>query len=185
MDKIFLDSIKNATPVVAGDLEIFLDADDELQLIANHIKKHNQHNEYISPERIKFLYSPKPKKDGGRYVMADVFKRSDMEKMVNDQYDFIVTVFYDVWRKLDPDNKVIVLDKALCGIEVDENLKAKKKAPDSKEYLANLHFYGADNVMRISEVIDMACTSAIAERKERAKNQDAPVDANSMDEVEG
>ena len=59
--------------------------------------------------------------------------------------------------------------------------KTKKKTPDSKEYLNNLHFYGADKVMRISEIIDMACSNAIEQRKENAKNAKETIDANSLD----
>lgn len=180
MDKTFLDTLKNATPVVAGDLDFYLDADEEMQMIAEYIKKHNQHNEYIEPARIKFLYAPKPKKDGGKFVLTEVFKRSEMEKCCNDQYDFIVTAFYDVWIKMGSEEKVILLDKALCGIEVVED-KTKKKAPDSKEYLANLYFYGADKVMKISELVDMSCSSALEQRKENAKNKNEVVDANSLD----
>jgi len=182
MEQSFLDKLKNATPGIAGDLETYLDADDEMQIIAEYVKKNNSHNEYIEPSRIKFLYSPKPKKDGGRFVLTEIFKRSDMEKMVNDQYDFIITAFYDVWKKMEPEQKVIILDKALCGIEIVDDSKSKKRAPDSKEYLANMHFYGADKVMRISEVVDMACANAIEQRKENAKNsKHEVVDANALD----
>lgn len=178
--KELLEKLKNATPVIAGDLEQYLDADDEMLMIAEYIKKHNQHNEYVEPQRIKFLYSPKPKKDGGKFILTDLFKRSDMEKMVNDQYDFILTCFYDVWKNLAPEQKVIVMDKALCGIEIVED-KIKKKAPDSKEYLDNMHFYGAEKVMRISEQIDMSCVNAMEQRKENAKNAKLAIDANSLD----
>jgi len=179
--KTLFEKLKNATPGVQGDLETFIDADDEMRIIAQYIKKNNLHNENIEPDRIKFLYSPKPKKDGGRFVLTDVFKRSDMEKMVNDEFDFIVTAFYDVWKKLDPEQKLIVLDKALCGVEIVDESKTKKRAPDSKEYLSNMHFYGADNVMKISEIIDMSCASALEQRKENAKNAGGPIDANVLD----
>ena len=53
------------------------------------------------------------------------------------------------------------------GEEVE---KLKKKAPDSKEYVSNMYFYGAEKVMRISEVIDLSCASAMEERKEKEKN---------------
>jgi hypothetical protein len=150
-----------------------MDADDEMLSIASYIVKHNQHNEYVLPERIKFLYSPKPKKDGGRYSLFDLIKRSEIEKMVNDNFDFILTIFYDVWAKLEPEQKIIQLDKALCGIDMgdgEEIEKLKKKSPDSKEYVSNMYFYGAEKVMRISEVIDLSCASAMEERKEKEKN---------------
>lgn len=172
MDQQFLNSLKNSTPVIQ-DLQTYMDADDEMLAIAQYIVKHNQHNEYVLPERIKFLYSPKPKKDGGRYSLFDLIKRSEIEKMVNDDFDFILTIFYDVWAKLEPEQKIIQLDKALCGIDMgdgEEIEKLKKKAPDSKEYVSNMYFYGAEKVMRISEVIDLSCASAMEERKEKEKN---------------
>jgi len=172
MDQQFLNSLKNSTPVIQ-DLQTYMDADDEMLAIAQYIVKHNQHNEYVLPERIKFLYSPKPKKDGGRYSLFDLIKRSEIEKMVNDDFDFILTIFYDVWAKLEPEQKIIQLDKALCGVDMgdgEEIEKLKKKAPDSKEYVSNMYFYGAEKVMRISEVIDLSCASAMEERKEKEKN---------------
>jgi len=174
MDTIFLNKLKNSTPVIQG-LETYMDADDEMIEIADYIKKHNQHNEYIETNRIKFLYSPKPKKDGPRYVLFELIKRSDLDKMINDEYDFILTAFYDVWSKLEPEQKIIQLDKALCGIEISMNenteAKPKKKAPDSKEYVANMLMYGPEKVMQISEIVDMACQNAIEQRKEEAKNR--------------
>lgn len=172
MDQQFLNELKNSTPVIQ-DLQTYMDADDEILKIAKYIVKHNQHNEYVIPERIKFLYSPKPKKDGGRYSLFDLIKRSEIEKMVNDDFDFILTIFYDVWSKLEPEQKIIQLDKALCGIDMgdgEEFEKLKKKAPDSKEYVSNMYFYGADKVMRISEIIDLSCATAMEERKEKEKN---------------
>ena len=54
--------------------------------------------------------------------------------------------------------------------DVGEIEKLKKKAPDSKEYVSNMYHYGAEKVMRISEVIDLSCASAMEERKEKEKN---------------
>lgn len=174
MDTTFLNKLKNSTPVIQ-QLESFMDADDEMKEIADYIKRHNQHNEYIETERIKFLYSPKPKKDGSRYVIFELFKRSDIDKMINDDYDFILTAFYDVWSKLESEQKIIQLDKALCGIDINVNdntePKPKKKAPDSKEYVANMLMYGPEKVMRISEQVDMACQTALEQRKQDAKNK--------------
>jgi hypothetical protein len=170
MDQQFLKELKNSTPAIQ-DLQTYMDADDEMLMIARQIVKENQHNEYVLPQRIKFLYSPKPKKDGGRYSLFDLIKRSEIEKMVNEEFDFIMTVFYDVWAKLDPEQKVIQLDKALCGIDMGdgESEKSKKKSPDSKEYVSNMLFYGAEKVMRISEIIDLSCATAVEERKEKEK----------------
>ena len=87
---------KDLTPKIQ-DFTGFIDADEELREIANYVKKTTTHNEYVEPAKVKFLYSSKPKKEGGRYVVSDLIKRSDMEKMIDDTYDFILTVFYDVW----------------------------------------------------------------------------------------
>lgn len=178
MDKDFLTKIKNLTPVIQN-LDTLMDADEELSEIASYIKEHNQHNEYIEVDRIKFLYSPKPKKDGSRYVLFELFKRSDMEKMINNEFDFILTVFYDVWVKLESEQKIIALDKALCGVDPDVHnehtlAKPKKKSPDSKEYVSNMLFYGPEKVMNLSETIDLSCQSALEERKAKAKEKNKP-----------
>ena len=170
MDKIMFDKLKHSTPTFA-ELREFEDADDEMLDIASYIKKTTQHNKYIEPKRIKFLYTNKPKKDGGRFTLFDLVKRSNLEKMITDQYDFILTTFYDVWKDLEPEQKLISLDKALCAIDIGdiENQKIGKKAPDSKEYTANMKFFGAEKVMNTSEIIDLACQRIIETRKEEEK----------------
>lgn len=181
MDQVFLNKLKDATPIIK-DLESYYDADEEMLQIAKYIKKYNEHNSYVEPEKIKFLYSAKPKKDGARYVLFELTKRSDMEKMIDINYDFILTVFYDVWKEITPEEKIIQLDKALCGIEIVDETKSKKKAPDSKEYVANMHMYGPDKVMELSEKIDISCISAIEIRKEKKKNGSASED-NDLDAI--
>jgi hypothetical protein len=172
MDQAFKTKLKNSTPVFS-QMNKFEDADDEMREIASHIKRTTQHNEYVEPERIKFLYTNKPKKEGTRYGIFDLMKRSDLEKMIENRYDFILTVFYDVWKDLEPEHKVMSLDKALCGVDMGsmENPKITKKAPDSKEYIDNMKFYGADQVMETSEIIDLACQRIVEDRKEQLKLQ--------------
>jgi hypothetical protein len=170
MDKDLDLKLKNNTPIYQS-IEKFEDADDEMLFIASHIKSTTQHNEYIEPNRIKFLYSNKPKKDGSSYTLFDLFKRSDMDKMINDTYDFILTTYYDVWKDLESEQKIMLLDKALCGIDMGnmENQKIGKTPPDSKEYKANMRYYGADKVMNTSEIVDSACRRIIEEKKEQQK----------------
>ena len=45
--KDLIEKLKNATPGVAGDLETYIDANDEMQMIAQYIQKNNTHN-YLS-----------------------------------------------------------------------------------------------------------------------------------------
>ena len=63
----------------------------------------------------------------------------------------------------------MMLDKALCGIDMGnmENQKVGKNPPDSKEYKANMRYYGADKVMNTSDVVDLACRRILEERKEQ------------------
>jgi hypothetical protein len=162
------------TPVLPADFEGYMDADDELNPIAKHIKDTTIHNADIETNRIKFLYCTKnPKKEGGRFVLASLVKRSEIEKMVNDEYDYIVTVFYDVWKDLDEKNKTIQLDKALCGIDMGtlEKPSLSKKTPDTREFNDNLRFYGAEKVLDSSEMVDVACQRVLEERKERKKEE--------------
>jgi hypothetical protein len=169
----------------------FQDADDELIHIAQFIKNKTPHNSEIEPDRIKYLYSRKPKKDAGRYIAGYLIVRSAMDKMVNDKYDYFVVVYQPVWKDLDSKQKVIQLDKILCGVDIAQGkdmaeVLYKKKQTDSREYIENMRHFGADEVLKSSEIIELACTQAIEKEKEEAKNakNGVVVDANSMDENE-
>ncbi len=142
----------------------YLDADEEMQQVANWIKANTFHNSEVKPERIKFLYTTVAKKDGGRYVLGTLQLRSDIEKMVNDSFDYIVSVHYKSWKELDISNKVIQLDKILCGISMGEG-KTKKTSVDSKEFINNLRHYGAEVVLQSSEIVDMTIDRIIEQEK--------------------
>lgn len=162
------------TPVLPQNFEGYMDADDELLSIARHIKNTTVHNADIETSRIKFLYSTlNPKKEGGRYVLTSLTKRSDIDKMVNDDYDYIVTVYYEVWKDLDDSNKIIQLDKALCGIDMGTADKPvlKKKPSDTREYNDNLRYYGAELVLNSSEMVDLACQRIFEEKKEQKREE--------------
>lgn len=190
MEKIFLNKSvleeieKNSTPVIQH-LEGYFDADEELAPIAKKIKEYTQHNEYVETNRIKFLYSDKPKKDGGRYTLFNVVHRSDIEKMINDEFDFVLIVFYDVWKDLKAEQKIMALDKALCGIDTGSMEKPKlgKKSPDSKEYVNNLSYFGADSVMKLSEMIHLSSERIIEEKKEQER--DNKKNSKKAEQVEG
>lgn len=170
MDKDLEFKLKNSTPIIQI-IDEFEDADDEMLFIANHIKRTTQHNEYIEPSRIKFLYVPKPKKEGSVYSLFDLYKRPNIEKTIDNSYDFILSVYYDVWKDLEPEQKIMMLDKALCGIDMGnmESQKVGKNPPDSKEYKSNLRYYGAEKVMNTSEIVDLACRRIMEEKKEQQK----------------
>jgi len=175
MDKLFLDSLKNSTPVLP-EFKGYFDADDELKPIANEIRLSSNYLNDIDTGRIKFLYSSKPKKNGESYDIFNLFMRNEIDKTIDDSYDFVLTVYYEVWRQLDPENKVIALDKALCGIDYGtiDNPKMKKKGPDVFEYKTNMNHYGAQKVMNTSEIISLACERIIEQKKEekRAKAEE-------------
>lgn len=171
-----------------GDWE-FQDADDELMNIAKFIKEKTPHNSEIEPDRIKYLYTKKAKKDSGRYTAGYLIARPNMEKTVNDKYDYFLVVYHPVWKNIDSKQKTIQLDKILCGIEIAPGkdlaeVVCKKKSADSKEYTENMRHFGADEVLKSSEMFDLACVQAIEKEKEEAKKvkDKTPVDANSLDE---
>ncbi len=162
------------TPVLPADYEGYMDADEELSVIAKYVKDATVHNADIETNRIKFLYSTmNPKKEGGRYVLSSLTKRSDIDKMVNDDYDYIITVYYEVWKDLDENNKIIQLDKALCGIDMGtlEKPTLKKKPSDTREYNDNLRHYGAEKVLSSSEMVDLACQRIFEEKKEKKREE--------------
>lgn len=155
----------------------FLDADEELQAIAKFIKNKIPYQADVEVERIKFLYCDKPKKDAGKYVVGYLIPRSDMERAVNDAYDYIVCIYHPAWKGLDAKQKVIQLDKILCGIHVEKGLdgskSVKKQQADLKEFERCIRHFGADEVMKSSEIIDLAVASAKEKQKEDIKNQKA------------
>jgi len=149
----------------------YLEADDELLPIARWIKSNTKHNAGIMPERIKYLYTTVVKKDGGKYVLGSLSLRTDVEKMVSDDYDYILFIHYKSWKNLDIENKVIQLDKILCGIDIDDiENKTKKHSVDVKEYKGNLNQYGTEKVIQSSEMINMAIEQIVDEEKVERKN---------------
>lgn len=165
------------TPDIQNPEFGFVDADEELQAIANFIKNKIPYQSEIEIERIKFLYCDKPKKDAGKYVAGYLIPRSEMERAVNDNYDYIVCLYYHAWKGLDAKQKVIQLDKILCGIHIefgmDERKVVKKQQADLKEFEKCVRHFGADEVMKSSEIIDLAVASAREKQKEDIKSQKA------------
>lgn len=154
----------------------YQDADDELRAIARFICQKSSHNSDVDPERLKFFYTTKIKKDGGRFVLGSLTMRSDIERMVNDEFDYIVTIYYPVWKDLDSKNKAIQLDKILCGVEIlpgkdPADVVVKKKQTDSREYIENMRFFGPEEVLNSSEIVDLAVQRILEEELE-AKRQD-------------
>ncbi len=169
-----LEAILEPTPVLPHDFEGYYDADEELAPITDFIKENTFHNGDIESNRIKFLYCTKnPKKEGGRFVLATLTKRPDIEKMVNDDFDYIITVFYDVWKDMTTEHKLIQLDKTLCGIDMGtlEKPLLSKRTPDTREFNDNLKYYGAEKVLDSSEIVDLACQRILEERKEKKKEE--------------
>ena len=80
------------------------------------------------------------------------------------------SVYYKSWKELDIENKVIQLDKILCGYSVDVNNKTKKYSVDSKEYVSNLRHYGEVKVLNSSEIVDMKIERIVDEIREERKN---------------
>jgi hypothetical protein len=173
-----LDKFKTPNFDAAGEWS-YQDADEELQEIAKFIVSKSSHNSDIDPSRIKFLYTTKVKKDGGRFVLGSLAMRSDVERMVNEEYDYIAIIYYPVWKDLDSKNKVIQLDKILCGVDLapgkdPAEIVVKKRQTDSREYLENMRFFGPEEVLKSSEIVDLAVQRIIeeeAEQKKLAKEQ--------------
>lgn len=178
MDQKFASTQNFPTPTMLESIE-YMDADDELGLIFNHLKQNTGHLGDIDRGRIKFLYGNKPKKDGGRYIIGYLMARGILEKTVVPQYDYIVVVYYPIWKDLDNESKSLHLDKILCGIHVEQdkngNEIAKKMPTDSREYYDNMRYWGADKVLKQSEAMHLAITSKIedikSKNKEKKKNE--------------
>jgi hypothetical protein len=164
---------------VYHSLATYEDANEDIYPIAKFITETTTHNDDVEYARIKFLYTSKPIKDGGRYVVGSLLKRSDIEKCVDDRYDFIVILYYPVWKDLDGKNKIIQLDKVLSGIDngTDEKPTQKKKQADCKEFIENMNCFGANDVLNSSQVVHLAAERIVEEAKEEA-NKNKPQKGN-------
>lgn len=169
MDYSELEHIK--TPQLDSSFTM-MDADEELLPIAKFILRKSSHHEDVDIEKIKFLYTSKAKKDGGRYILGDLVKRPDYEILINPDYDFCMMIYYPVWKELSMEHKVIQLDKLLCGIEVKtdtEELKIGKKPKDCREYMDNMHQFGLTKVVESSDIVHLTCERLAEEAKEAKK----------------
>jgi len=172
LEKLQTPNLDNLQP----DWEYF-DADDELEEFTTYLAKHTGHHDDLEPKRIKYFYTTKIQKDGGRFVIGSLAARSTVERMLNDKYDYMLFIYYPVWKNLDTKNKAIQLDKLLCGVDIKPGkdmaeIVAKKKPTDSREYLDNMAYFGSDDVIKSSEIVSMGVEqilSDIAEQKKLAK----------------
>lgn len=172
LEKLQTPNLDNLQP----DWEYF-DADDELEEFTTYLAKHTGHHDDLEPKRIKYFYTTKIQKDGGRFVIGSLAARSTVERMLNDKYDYMLFIYYPVWKNLDTKNKAIQLDKLLCGVDIKPGkdmaeIVAKKKPTDSREYLDNMAYFGSEDVIKSSEIVSMGVEqilSDIAEQKKLAK----------------
>lgn len=161
------------------DLEFgYLPADAELREIANYIcGKIASKKDRVDVKRIKFLYTSKPKKEAGRNVAGYLISRSDIERIVDDRYDYVICVYYHAWKDFDAKTKVIQLDKIMCGIEVevdmDQKRNVKKNQANIREFQENINYFGANEVITSSEIVDLAVASAMDTVKHEKKNRQA------------
>lgn len=171
-----LNSTENITPDMLPSVP-FMDADDELKPMARLIGDRTPHNFELNVDKIKFLYTNKAKKEGGKYCIGELIVRSDKEKAIYDAYDYALLVYHPTWKELDAKNKFIQLDRLLCGVEVETKKTGEevtKKAPfDCREYVDNMMFWGADPVLKSSEIVHLAITRYLEDQKEKSKTAHA------------
>ena len=170
MEKEYLESLTHSTPKLP-EFKGYIDADDELQPISEKLRVSSKYLSNIDMSRIKFFYTNKPKKQGGTYAIFNLLLRNEVERSITEAYDYVVTVYAKVWGQLTPIQKVISLDKALCGIDYGsgEEIKLGKASPDCSEFKSNMKEFGAKEVMDTSEVISLTCARIIEEAKEEKK----------------
>ncbi len=166
-----LDKIK--TPQIDGEWN-YQDADDELRQIATFIASKTSHESEIEPSRIRFFYTNKVKKDGGRFIIGTLSVRDELERVNNDEFDYFLCVYYPVWKDLDSKNKVIQLDKILCGVDLapgkdQAEVVVKKKGTDVREYKENMDHFGELEVMKSSEIVDLAVVRIMEKAAEDKK----------------
>ena len=165
---------KAITPDIHSDHFTFEDADEELVEVSKFIMRHFPSKSELELSRIKFLYADKPKKEGGKYGVGYIVPRTEIERAVDDRYDYIVCVYYHTWKNLDIKHKVIQLDKILCGVLVEFSTegekRVKKNVTDTREFKENIDNFGAEEVLNSSEIINLAVRTEVERQKNIKKN---------------
>lgn len=163
--------IETVTPDMP-EADEYMDADRELAPMAERIKSQTPHNYDLKVDRIKFLYSKKAKKEGGKFTIGELIMRGEKERAVYDAYDYVVIVYHPTWKELDKNHKFIQLDRLLCGVEIEtkeSGQETMKKSPfDSREYMDNMYYWGADAVLKSSEIVHLAATRYQEKAKENS-----------------
>lgn len=170
-----LDKLKSPNFDHLGDWS-YQDADEELIPFAEFLSQKTSHNSEIDSSRIKFFYTTKVKKDGGRFILGNLSMRSDIERMVHNDYDYILCIYYPVWKDLDSKTKAIQLDKILCGVNLSPgkdpaDIVVKKNPTDVREYEHNMKHFGAEDVLKSSEIVNLATQRIMEEAAEQKKLQ--------------
>lgn len=167
-------SIQYDTPNMPENVS-YMDADDEILPMAKRISSQTPHNMSIEPDRIKYLFSSKPKKEGSVYVLGQLLVRNEVERAIAEDYDYVLIIFQPVWKNLRAEEKFIQLDKLLCGVNIDVNKKGEKQIKknqfDCREYIDNMSFWGADKVMKTTEIVQLAIEQHVESKKEEKKNE--------------
>ena len=169
-----LDKIETPNFDAAGEWE-FQEADEELMAIADFIASKASNGHDIQPDRISYWYTNKVKKDGGKFILGSLTARDELERRKNNDFDYFLSVYYPVWKDLDSKNKAIQLHKILCGFNLTPGkdpaeVLVKKNPTDTREYKENIDFFGAEDVLNSSNIINMAVTTILEKAAEDKKN---------------
>lgn len=176
-DSVFSELDKFKTPNFDGAAKWdWQHADEELSPISEFIHKHTPHNSEIDPKRIKFYYVSKPIKEGGRFIVGNLKAIGVFERAMINNYDYYLCIYYPIWKDLDSKNKAIQLDKVLCGVDLAEGkdkaeVNVKKRQTDIREYKPNVDFFGADVVLKSSEMVHLSGERIVEQESEERKQK--------------
>lgn len=118
----------------------FKEVDSEVIEIAKLLHNKPFYKKRINAGRIKLLYSTKNKGISRCLTVGSVSKCSELEKNINNSFDYIISINYQVWKLLTREDKTTQFDKLLFGILlVDSNRNFYWNEKTCEEYFKQLN----------------------------------------------
>jgi hypothetical protein len=88
--------------------------------------------------------------------MKDVYKLVRCNELIHEAtkgLNFILVINEAVLETLEPKQRELIIEEALCGVIVDENERIKSAPPDFTTYKGMMRKYGVEEMIKLKESV--------------------------------
>jgi len=103
----------------------------------------NVNHKRLDGASIAVITREKAGKTGGKIKMADAsLVGAKMKPLLDEDYDFIITIAEDVWGKMTPEQHDALVDHELCHCIYDDEAKPSLRPHDLEEFAEIIERWG-------------------------------------------